>query len=85
MATVPYYPVNPNVYPADKFITDPSELKGGKLVGLGPYRVAFFKRDQAIALETLQGLAATHQGVAGALTVLGLGDPGDAGLVGESG
>jgi peptide/nickel transport system substrate-binding protein len=51
MATVPYYPVNPNVYPADKFITDPSELKGGKLVGLGAYRVAFFKRDQEIALE----------------------------------
>lgn len=51
VATVPYYPVNPNVYPADKFITEPSELKGGKLVGLGPYQVVFFKRDQEIALE----------------------------------
>jgi peptide/nickel transport system substrate-binding protein len=51
VATVPYYPVNPNVYPADKIVQDPSALKGGKLVGLGPYRVIFFKRDQQIALE----------------------------------
>jgi peptide/nickel transport system substrate-binding protein len=70
VATVPYYPVNPNIYPADKHITNPSELKGGKLVGLGPYRVIFFKRDQQIALEanpwecgpmrtTSRGLSAT--------------------------
>ena len=52
VATPPYYPVNPNIYPADKIVQDPSALKGGKLVGLGPYRVAFFKRDQQIALET---------------------------------
>ena len=51
VATVPYYPVNPNIYPADKIVQDPTALKGGKLVGLGPYRVAFFKRDQEIALE----------------------------------
>lgn len=51
MATVPYYPVNPNIYPADKIVQNPTGLKGGKLVGLGPYRVAFFKRDQEIALE----------------------------------
>jgi peptide/nickel transport system substrate-binding protein len=51
VATVPYYPVNPNIYPADKIVQDPSALKGGKLVGLGPYRVSFFKRDQQIALE----------------------------------
>lgn len=51
VATPPYYPVNPNIYPADKIVQDPSALKGGKLVGLGPYRAAFFKRDQEIALE----------------------------------
>jgi peptide/nickel transport system substrate-binding protein len=51
VASVPYYPVNPNVYPADKIVRDPSELKGGKLVGLGPYNVASFKRDQEIVLD----------------------------------
>jgi len=51
VASVPYYPLNPNVYPQDKIIRDPSELKGGKLVGLGPYNVASFKRDQEIVLE----------------------------------
>ncbi len=51
VASVPYYPVNPKVYPADKIVRDPSELKGGKLVGLGPYRVVSFKRDQEIVME----------------------------------
>jgi peptide/nickel transport system substrate-binding protein len=51
VASVPYYPVNPNIYPADKVIRDPSELKGGKLVGLGPYEVVSFKRDQEIVLD----------------------------------
>jgi peptide/nickel transport system substrate-binding protein len=51
VATVPYYPVNPNVYPEDKIIRDPSELKGGQLVGLGPYKVASFKRDEEVVLE----------------------------------
>ena len=51
VATPPYYPVSPNVYPADKIIKDPSELTGGKLVGLGPYQVASFKRDQEVILE----------------------------------
>ncbi len=51
VASVPYYPVNPNVYPQDKIIRDPSELKGGQLVGLGPYKVVSFKRDQEIVLE----------------------------------
>ena len=50
-ATVPYYPVNPNVYPADKIIRDPSELKGGALVGLGPYKAVSFKRDEEVILE----------------------------------
>ncbi|UCG06340.1 MAG: hypothetical protein JSV83_20915 [Desulfobacterales bacterium] len=51
VASVPYYPVNPNIYPQDKLIRDPSELKGGKLVGLGPYEVVSFKRDQEIVLN----------------------------------
>ncbi|MGC9325456.1 MAG: ABC transporter substrate-binding protein [Desulfomonilia bacterium] len=51
VASPPYYPVNPNVYPRDKIIRDPSELKGGKLVGLGPYTVISFKRDQEIVLD----------------------------------
>jgi peptide/nickel transport system substrate-binding protein len=51
VASVPYYPVNPNIYPQDKLIRDPSELKGGKLVGLGAYQVVSFKRDQEIVLD----------------------------------
>ena len=51
VATVPYYPVNPNVYPADKIVRDPGELKGGKLVGLGAYKVVSFKRDEEIILD----------------------------------
>jgi peptide/nickel transport system substrate-binding protein len=51
VASVPYYPVNPNIYPKDKTIRDPSELKGGKLVGLGPYEAVSFKRDEEIVLD----------------------------------
>ena len=55
VATVPYYPVNPNIYPADKIIRDPSELKGGQLVGLGPYKAVSFKRDEEVVLEANPG------------------------------
>ena len=51
VATVPYYPVNPNVYPEDRIIRDPSELRGGELVGLGPYKVVSFKRDEEVILQ----------------------------------
>ncbi len=51
VASVPYYPINPNVYPKDRLVRDPSELKGGTLVGLGPYRVVSFKRDEEVVLE----------------------------------
>jgi len=51
VATVPYMPLNPNVYPADKIIRDPSELTGGKLVGLGPFVVSSFKRDEEVVLD----------------------------------
>jgi peptide/nickel transport system substrate-binding protein len=51
VASCPYYPVNPNIYPKDKIVRDPSELKGGKLVGLGPYEAVSFKRDEEVVLE----------------------------------
>jgi peptide/nickel transport system substrate-binding protein len=47
VATPPYYPVNPNVYPPDKIVKDPAELK----VGLGPYEVVSFKRDQEVVMQ----------------------------------
>lgn len=46
-----YFPVSPNVYPADKIVHDPTELVGGALVGLGPYKVTSFKRDEEVVLE----------------------------------
>ncbi|HUV09016.1 MAG TPA: ABC transporter substrate-binding protein [Spirochaetia bacterium] len=51
VASVPYFPVNPNIYPPDRYIKDPAELKGGALVGLGPYKAISFKRDEEIDLE----------------------------------
>mgnify|MGYP000066165350 CR=1 FL=1 len=51
VATPPYYPVSPNIYPADKIIWDPSEMKGGQLVGLGAYKMTSFKRDEEVILE----------------------------------
>lgn len=51
VATVPYYPLNPKVYPKDKVIWDPQELAGGQIVGLGAYKVVSFKRDEEIILE----------------------------------
>ncbi len=51
VATVPYFPLNPNIYPQDEIIREPSELKGGALVGLGPYKVRSFKRDEEVILE----------------------------------
>ncbi|MGO8695321.1 MAG: ABC transporter substrate-binding protein [Rectinemataceae bacterium] len=47
----PYFPISPNVYPVDHFITNPSELKGGALVGLGPYKCTSFKRDEEVVLD----------------------------------
>lgn len=51
VATVPYFPVNPNSYPVDSWINDPSELKNGVISGLGPYKVVSFKRDEEVVLE----------------------------------
>ncbi len=47
----PYFPLSPNVYPPDKIIHDPSELKGGQLVGMGPYKITSFKRDEEIVFD----------------------------------
>jgi len=52
VATPPYYPVSPNIYPADKIIWDPAEMAGGQLVGLGAYKLVSFKRDEEVILET---------------------------------
>ncbi|MBN1686343.1 MAG: hypothetical protein JW852_06785 [Spirochaetales bacterium] len=51
VATPPYFPMNPNIFPADKWINDPSELKGGVLSGLGPYKLVSFKRDEEVILQ----------------------------------
>jgi peptide/nickel transport system substrate-binding protein len=51
VATPPYYPVSPSIYPADKIIWDPAEMKGGQLVGLGAYKMVSFKRDEEVILE----------------------------------
>ncbi len=50
-ATVPYFPVNPNIFPVDRWVNDPSELKGGVLSGLGPYKITSFKRDEEVILQ----------------------------------
>jgi len=50
-----YFPISPNVYPVDKIVHDPSELPGGALVGLGPYKVTSFKRDEEVVLEANPG------------------------------
>ncbi len=47
----PYFPLSPGVYPVDKIISDPTELKGGQLVGLGPYKITSFKRDEEVIFE----------------------------------
>jgi peptide/nickel transport system substrate-binding protein len=51
VATVPYFPMNPELYPADRWINDPSELAGGEFAGLGPYNLVSFKRDEEVILE----------------------------------
>lgn len=51
VATVPYFPVNPEIFPADEWVNGPSELKGGELAGLGPYKIVSFKRDEEVILE----------------------------------
>jgi len=51
VATVPYFPMNPEVFPADEWVNNPSELEGGEMSGLGPYKIVSFKRDEEVMLE----------------------------------
>jgi peptide/nickel transport system substrate-binding protein len=51
VATPPYFPVDPKIYPPDTIVKNPSDLKGGKLVGLGAYEMSSFKRDEEIVLD----------------------------------
>lgn len=45
VASPPYFPVSPNIYPADELLTDPSEL-----VAIGPYKVESFVREVELVL-----------------------------------
>jgi ABC-type transport system substrate-binding protein len=38
VATVPYYPVNPNVYPADKIVTNPANSRAANWWAWAPIR-----------------------------------------------
>jgi ABC-type dipeptide transport system, periplasmic component len=51
----PYFPLDPQVYPVDKVVKNPTELKGGALTGLGPYKVTSFKRDEEVVLQANSG------------------------------
>lgn len=51
VATPPYFPLSPNVYPVDKIVKDPSELTGGAMVGYGAYTATTFKRDEEVVLD----------------------------------
>lgn len=51
VATVPYFPMNPNIFPEDEWVNDPSELAGGELSGTGPYKIISFKRDEEVVLD----------------------------------
>lgn len=47
----PYYPLNPNIWPKDKWVHDMSELPNQQLVGTGAYKITSFKRDEEIVFE----------------------------------
>jgi peptide/nickel transport system substrate-binding protein len=51
LATPTYFPMDPSVYPVDKIAKDVSELNGGEIVALGPYRLTSFKRDEEAIFE----------------------------------
>jgi peptide/nickel transport system substrate-binding protein len=55
LANPPYFPLNPNVFPKDRYVKDPSELQGGELVGTGAYKMTSFKRDEEIVMEANPG------------------------------
>jgi len=47
----PYMTINKDIYPEDAVVRDIEELKGGELIGLGPYKITSFKRDEEMILE----------------------------------
>ena len=51
IASPPYFVQDPKVYPVDKIIKDPSELVGGVYVGVGPYKLTSYKRDQEAVFD----------------------------------
>lgn len=51
VATPPYFPLDPTVYPVDKIVKDPAELTGGVMVGYGAYTASTFKRDEEVVLD----------------------------------
>jgi len=51
VASVPYFPMNPEIYPPDTIVKDPTELKGGAFAGLGAYKITSFKRDEEVILD----------------------------------
>lgn len=51
IASPPYFPQDPKVYPVGKIIKDPTELPGGVMVGSGPYNLTSFKRDQEVVFD----------------------------------
>jgi len=51
LATPTYFPMDPSVYPEDKIVKDVSELNGGEIAALGPYKLTSFKRDEEAMFE----------------------------------
>jgi peptide/nickel transport system substrate-binding protein len=51
IASPPYFPQDPKVFPVDKIVSDPSGLPGGKFVGSGPYVLTSYKRDQEAVFD----------------------------------
>ena len=51
VATPPYFPLDPAVYPVDKIVKDPAELTGGVMVGYGAFTASSFKRDEEVVLD----------------------------------
>jgi peptide/nickel transport system substrate-binding protein len=51
IATPTYFPMDPNVYPVDSIVKDPSELAGGEIASLGPYTLSSYKRDEQAVFD----------------------------------
>jgi len=51
VASPPYFPQDPKIFPVDKIVSDPSGLPGGKFVGAGPFVLSSYKRDQEAVFD----------------------------------